>query len=68
MSEFEFRGANDCRSVVIFPVHPTTGGDGVVGFIVMGVNPQRPYDEDYQLFIQLLSRQLATSMAAEDEP
>jgi PAS domain S-box-containing protein len=30
----------------------------------MGVNPRRPYDDDYSLFIQLLSRQLATSMAS----
>lgn len=30
----------------------------------MGVNPRRPYDDDYSLFVQLLSRQLATSMAS----
>jgi PAS domain-containing protein len=30
----------------------------------MGINPRRPYDDDYSLFIQLLSRQLATSMAS----
>ncbi|KAI1436789.1 hypothetical protein GGR50DRAFT_170129 [Xylaria sp. CBS 124048] len=53
-----------CRSIVIFPVHPTTGSESVVGFIVMGVNPRRPYDQDYQLFVNLLSRQLATSLAS----
>ncbi|KAH6692592.1 hsp90-like protein [Plectosphaerella plurivora] len=52
------------RTVVILPVHPTTGGESVVGFIVMGTNPRRPYDEDYKLFIHLLSRQLATSLAS----
>ncbi|KAI0410186.1 histidine kinase [Xylaria palmicola] len=57
-------GGQPCRSIVIFPVHPTTGSESVVGFIVMGVNPRRPYDEDYQLFINLLSRQLATSLAS----
>jgi len=30
----------------------------------MGVNPRRPYDDDYSLFVQLLSRQLATSLAS----
>lgn len=61
----ESRGFGDpCRTVVVFPVHPTTAGESVVGFIVMGVNPRRPYDEDYDLFIHLLSRQLATSMAS----
>ena len=59
-----WRGFGDpCRSVVICPIHPTTG-DSVLGFLVMGVNPRRPFDDDYNLFIQLLSRQLATSMAS----
>ncbi|KAL7620364.1 hypothetical protein AAE478_009359 [Parahypoxylon ruwenzoriense] len=65
MDGLAWRGPGDpCRSIVIFPVHPTTGSESVVGFIVMGVNPRRPYDEDYQLFINLLSRQLATSLAS----
>lgn len=60
----EWRGWGDpCRAVVICPIHPTTG-DSIVGFLVMGVNPRRPYDDEYSLFIQLLSRQLATSMAS----
>lgn len=61
----QWRGFGDpSRTLVVFPVIPTTGGEAVVGFIVMGVNPRRPYDEDYKLFIHLLSRQLATSMAS----
>ena len=60
----EWRGFGDpCRSVVICPVHPTTG-ESILGFLVLGVNPRRPYDDDYALFIQLLSRQLATSLAS----
>ena len=51
------------RAAIICPIHPTTG-DNVIGFLVIGVNPRRPYDDDYSLFIQLLSRQLATSMAS----
>jgi PAS domain S-box-containing protein len=39
-------------------------GESILGFLAMGVNPRRPCDDDYQLFIQLLSRQLATSMAS----
>ncbi|KAK3693522.1 putative histidine kinase group protein [Podospora appendiculata] len=62
---FTWRGFGDpCRTIVVFPVHPTTAGDMVVGFIVLGVNPRRSYDESYQLFVSLLSRQLATSMAS----
>lgn len=29
-----------------------------------GINPRRPYDDDYQAFISLLNRQLATSLAS----
>jgi hypothetical protein len=35
-----------------------------MGFLCIGVNPRRPYDEDYESFIQLLDRQLATSLAS----
>lgn len=29
---------------------------------MLGVNPRRPFDEDYRLFLQLLTRQLTTSL------
>ncbi|KAH6651161.1 hypothetical protein F5144DRAFT_480235 [Chaetomium tenue] len=53
-----------CRTIVVFPVHLTTAGDAVVGFVVLGTNPRRLYNEDYQLFVNLLARQLATSLAS----
>lgn len=60
----EWRGFGDpSQTVVVCPIHPTTG-ESILGFLVMGINPRRPYDDDYSLFIQLLSRQLATSMAS----
>lgn len=60
----EWRGFGDpCRAVVVCPIHPTTG-ESVLGFLALGINPRRPYDDDYSLFIQLLSRQLATSLAS----
>ncbi|GAB7364698.1 hypothetical protein MBLNU230_g5499t1 [Neophaeotheca triangularis] len=60
----EWRGFGDpVRAVVICPIHPTTG-ESILGFLVLGVNPRRPYDDDYSLFVQLLSRQLATSLAS----
>lgn len=59
-----WRGFGDpCRTIVVFPVHPTTG-ESVVGFVVLGVNPRRPYNEDYELFVNLLARQLAASLAS----
>lgn len=60
----EWRGFGDpCRAIVVCPIHPTTG-ENILGFLVLGVNPRRPYDDDYSLFVQLLSRQLATSLAS----
>ncbi|ETN42893.1 uncharacterized protein HMPREF1541_02051 [Cyphellophora europaea CBS 101466] len=60
----EWRGYGDpSRVLVICPIHPTTG-ESTLGFLVMGTNPRRPYDEDYDLFVQLLGRQLATSIAS----
>ncbi|PHH90148.1 hypothetical protein CDD83_4395 [Cordyceps sp. RAO-2017] len=59
-----WRGFGDaCTTIVVFPVVPTTK-EAVSGFIVLGLNPRRPYDDNYKLFIHLLSRQLATSMAS----
>ncbi|KAF2666814.1 hypothetical protein BT63DRAFT_427225 [Microthyrium microscopicum] len=60
----EWRGFKDpCRSIVVCAVH-ATAGDSVLGFMVLGVNPRRPFDQDYNLFVQLLTRQLATSLAS----
>ena len=60
----QLRGFGDpVRAVVVCPIHPTTG-ENILGFLILGVNPRRPYDDDYSLFVQLLSRQLATSLAS----
>ena len=60
----QWRGFGDPSTVfVVAPIRPTTG-ESTLGFLVMGTNPRRPYDEDYDLFVQLLSRQLATSIAS----
>lgn len=58
------RGYGDfCQAAVCCPIRNPTG-DLVLGFLLMGVNSRRPYDDDYDLFIQLLNRQLAASMAS----
>ncbi|KAL6713834.1 hypothetical protein ACLMJK_008328 [Lecanora helva] len=60
----ELRGFGDpCSAAVCCPVQ-LTGDDATLGFLLMGVNPRRPYDDDYELYVHLLSRQLATSMAS----
>jgi PAS domain S-box-containing protein len=60
----QWRGFKDpSRTVVVCSIRPTTG-ESTLGFLVMGINPRRPYDQDYALFVQLLSRQLASSIAS----
>lgn len=62
----DFRGFGEMpRAAVVSLIHPTTGdAASILGFLVIGINPRRPYDDDYNLFVQLLNRQLATSMAS----
>ena len=64
LDDINWRGFGDrCNAAVCLPLH-LTGGGSTRGFLVMGINPRRPYDDDYSLFVQLLSRQLATTMAS----
>ena len=60
----EWRGFGvPCTTVVVCPIQLATN-NSTLGFLVLGVNPRRPYDDDYSLFVQLLARQLMTSMAS----
>ncbi|RAL68171.1 hypothetical protein DID88_008879 [Monilinia fructigena] len=54
---------DSCRAAVVIPLHATSR-ESILGFLVIGVNPRRPYDDDYSLFVELMTRQLATSMAS----
>lgn len=49
------------QSAVFLPIRST--GDAVFGFMVLGLNPRKRFDGDYEVFIELLNRQLATSLA-----
>ncbi|KAE8443515.1 hypothetical protein EG329_001755 [Mollisiaceae sp. DMI_Dod_QoI] len=51
-----------CESAVFLPIRSTA--DNVLGFLILGINPRKRFDDDYMVFIELLSRQLATSMAS----
>lgn len=64
LKDFQWRGFGDpCRQAVIFPVRPTNG-DNVMAFLVLGVAPRRLYDSEYEAFVRMLNRQLATSLAS----
>jgi hypothetical protein len=64
MEGIQWRGYGDpCKEAIVCPIRPTNG-ENVMGFLVVGVNPHRRFDVDYQAFIRLLDRQLATSLAS----
>ena len=64
LQDIQWRGFGDeCRAAVCCPIQ-LTGGESILGFLLMGLNPRRPYDDDYNLFVQLLGRQLTTSVAS----
>ncbi|KAH7092217.1 hypothetical protein FB567DRAFT_435149 [Paraphoma chrysanthemicola] len=64
LEDIQWRGYGDpCKEAIIFPVRPTNG-ENVFAFLLIGINPQRAYDEDYKAFATMLNRQLATSLAS----
>jgi hypothetical protein len=55
-------GVDPYENIVFLHIRST--GENVLGFLILGVNPRKQHDDDYRLSTELLSRQLATSMAA----
>lgn len=60
----EWRGFGDaCRAAVICPLRPTKE-ENVMGLLLLGLNPRRPYDNNYQQYVALLNQKLTTSLAS----
>lgn len=59
----ELVAGEPCRTIVMLPIQHIES-EGVIGFLVTGINPRRPYDSDTAIFLQILSRMLGASMAA----
>jgi signal transduction histidine kinase/DNA-binding response OmpR family regulator len=61
----QWRGfeGDPCRAVLICPIRPTRE-ENVMGLLVLGLNPRRPYDNDYRQYISLLNQKMATSLAS----
>lgn len=63
--DFKWRGFGDpCRTAVVCPLNPTSSKDNILGFMVIGINPRRPYDDDYRQFVLIASRLLSTSLTS----
>lgn len=59
-----WRGFEDpCREAVICPIRPTKE-ENVLGLLLLGLNPRRPYDNDYRQYISLLGQKLTTTLAS----
>lgn len=59
-----WRGFGDaCNGAVILPIRPTRE-ENVMGLLLLGLNPRRPYDNDYRQFISLLNQKLTTTLAS----
>lgn len=60
-----WRGFGDaCRAAAVCSLNPTSSKDDVLGFMVVGLNPRRPYDDNYRRFISIASRVLSTSLTS----
>ncbi|KAL0937731.1 hsp90-like protein [Colletotrichum truncatum] len=63
LTGLQWRGFGDpCESAIVLPIRPTKEEE-VMGLLVLGLNPRRPYDDAYTLYIQLLAQKLTTSLA-----
>lgn len=61
---YNWRGYGEpSKEAVVLPLRPTNA-ENTLGFLVIGVNPRRPYDADYESFVRILTRQLANSLAS----
>lgn len=64
LESIEWKGFEEpCRTIVVCPLAPTTG-EQVEGFLILGTNPRRPFDDEYQRFAHVMLRLLATSLAS----
>ncbi|KAL1388843.1 histidine kinase [Phyllosticta capitalensis] len=60
----EGRGFNDATTTAIALPIPPLSGTSIRGFLLLGLNPRRPYDEDYQIFVRLLNDRLVKAVAS----
>ncbi|QSZ32681.1 hypothetical protein DSL72_002260 [Monilinia vaccinii-corymbosi] len=59
LGEIKCRGFGEPTHVVICPLMDAQT-KSVLAFLVLALNPRRPYDRDYQEWVQMLSQQVTT--------
>ncbi|KAF1945949.1 putative histidine kinase HHK16p [Clathrospora elynae] len=64
LEDVEWGGYGDpCREALIIPLRPTNM-ENTCALLLIGINPRRAYDTEYQSFTAMLNRQIATSLAS----
>lgn len=60
-----WKGYGDpCRAAIICPITPVSANESIMGYMVLGLNPRRPYDDVYRHFILVMARLLSTSLTS----
>ncbi len=59
---FAWRGFGEPSGTIA--VLPVSTSDRLLGFFVIGLNPRRPYDTEYESFLGTLSRQISSTVAS----
>ena len=62
LQDVKWRGFGEPSTALA--VLPLTAGEYILGFLLIGLNPRRAYDEDYARFLELLNRQLSMSLTS----
>jgi hypothetical protein len=63
-TDIEKRGFGDpCETFIVCPVQPVSK-ESVSGFLIIGINTRRPYDIEYQEWIQVFIKLLGASAAS----
>ena len=65
LAELKFQGSGGaCRAAVVCPLQPPTSKETLLGFMVLGLSPRRPYDQEYSQFVHVATRLASMSLTS----
>ncbi|KAJ4983602.1 hsp90-like protein [Stagonosporopsis vannaccii] len=56
--------SNVCKLAVICPLRPLFSKETILGFMILGLNPRRPYDQPYSQFINEATRLVSAPLTS----
>lgn len=61
LAKIKYRGFGDpCTHAVVIPIQPSPSN--TFAFLILGLNPRRPYNDEYLMWLNMLMEQLGTSI------